>query len=86
MQHGWRLDCSLELIQASSVVARYRQNFPTFRAGTSPRLAIRSSTFGWIFSTWDASLLVRSTSIPCDIPVERWSSFDSEDEFDLIVN
>jgi len=38
MRHGWRPDCSLELIQASSVVARYRQNFPTLRAGTSPRL------------------------------------------------
>jgi hypothetical protein len=25
------------LIQASSVVARYRQNLPTFSAGTSPR-------------------------------------------------
>jgi hypothetical protein len=86
MRHGRRPDCSLELIQASSVVARYRQNFPTFRAGTSPRLAIRSSTFGWIFSTWDASLLVRSTSIPCGISDERRSSFDNENDSDLIVH
>jgi len=69
MRHGWRFDCSFELIQASSVVARYRQNFPTLSAGTSPRFAIRSRTFGWIFKTCDASLVVRSVSIPCDIPL-----------------
>ena len=40
MRHGWRFDCSLELIQASSVVARYLQNFPTFSAGTSPQFIV----------------------------------------------
>ena len=75
MRHGWRPDCSLELIQASSVVARYRQNFPTFRAGTSPRFAIRSRTFGWIFKTWEASLLVRSTSSPFDMLLSVLSAF-----------
>ena len=78
MRHGWLLDCSLELIQASSVVARYRKNLPTFSAGTSPRFAIRSSTFGWIFRTRDASLLVRSVSISSDMQlITSQVSYDS---------
>jgi len=68
MRHTWLLDCSLELIHASSAVARYRQNFPTLSAGTSPRFAIRSSTLGWILRTWEASLVVRSASIPSGAP------------------
>ena len=47
----------------SSADARYRQNFPTLKAGTSPALAQRSSTLGLTLSMRATSDEVKSGSI-----------------------
>jgi hypothetical protein len=46
----------------SSADARYRQNLPTFNAGTSPALAQRSRTFGLTLSMLAASADVNNGS------------------------
>ena len=74
MQHGWRPNFSPELIHASSIVARYRGNLPTFKGSISPRFAARFKRSRWIFRTWDTSL-VGWTSIPVVAPAKVGSPY-----------
>jgi hypothetical protein len=46
MRHGWRSECTCDPTQDSRSDDRYRQNFPTLNAGTSPAFAQRSTTLG----------------------------------------
>lgn len=64
MGHGWRSEFSLASTQDSSADARYRQNFPTLNAGTSPALAQRSRTLGLTLRIFAASSDVNNGSMP----------------------
>ena len=62
MGHGWHPKCTCNPTHVSRSDDRYRQNFPTFNAGTSPALAQRSRTLGLTRSMLAASADVNSGS------------------------